>query len=42
MYYTGIDLHKFTSYLTTIDSDGCIVKQANIKNVDYNFLQYSL
>lgn len=40
MYYTGIDLHKFTSYLTTIDSDGCIVKQANIKNVDYNFLQY--
>lgn len=40
MYYTGIDLHKFTSYLTTIDSDGCIVKQANIKNVDYNFFQY--
>lgn len=40
MYYTGIDLHKFTSYLTTIDSDGRIVKQANIKNVDYNFLQY--
>ena len=22
MYYTGIDLHKFTSYLTTVDSSG--------------------
>lgn len=28
MYYTDIDLHKFNSYLTTIDSDGHIVKQA--------------
>ena len=27
MYYTGIDLHKFTSYLTTVDSSGAIVKQ---------------
>ena len=40
MYYTGIDLHKFTSYLTTVDSAGKIVKQQNIKNVDYNFVQY--
>lgn len=40
MYYTGIDLHKFTSYLTTVDSSGKIVKQQNIKNVDYNFVQY--
>ncbi|MBU2494657.1 MAG: transposase [Bacteroidetes bacterium] len=40
MLYTGIDLHKITSYLTTIDSNGCIVKQANIKNIDYNFVQY--
>jgi transposase len=40
MYYTGIDLHKFTSYLTTVDSSGCIVKQQNIKNVDHNFVQY--
>ncbi len=40
MYYTGIDLHKFTSYLTTVDSSGKIVKQKNIKNIDRNFIQY--
>ena len=40
MYYTGIDLHKFTSYLTTVDSSGNIVKQADIKNVGHNFVQY--
>lgn len=40
MYYTGIDLHKFTSYLTTVDSVGKIIKQADLKNVDYNFINY--
>ncbi len=40
MYYTGIDLHKFTSYLTTVNSTGKIIKQQNIKNVDHNFIQY--
>ena len=40
MYYTGIDLHKFTSYLTTVDSSGMIVKQADIKNVNHNFVRY--
>jgi transposase len=40
MYYTGIDLHKFTSYLTTVDSSGCIVKQSNLKNNDFEFVQY--
>ena len=40
MYYTGIDLHKFTSYLTTVDSAGKIIKQADLKNVDHNFVQY--
>lgn len=40
MYYTGIDLHKFTSYLTTVDSSGKIIKEADIKNVDHNFIQY--
>ena len=40
MYYTGIDLHKFTSYLTTVDSSGKIVKEADIKNVNHNFVQY--
>jgi len=40
MYYTGIDLHKFTSFLTTVDSSGKIIKQENVKNVDHNFIQY--
>ena len=40
MYYTGIDLHKFTSYLTTVDSKGNIIKQHNMKNVEHNFVQY--
>jgi transposase len=40
MYYTGIDLHKFTSYLTTVDSSGAIVKQESLKNVAHNFVQY--
>lgn len=40
MYYTGIDLHKFTSFLTTVDSLGKIIKQQNIKNVEHNFVQY--
>jgi len=40
MYYTGIDLHKFTSYLTTVDGSGAIIKQVNIKNVRHNFIQY--
>ena len=40
MYYTGIDLHKLTSYLTTVDESGAIIKQADIKNVHHNFIQY--
>src|SRR4030042_6557978 len=40
MYYTGIDLHKFTSYLTTIDSSGAIIKQEDMKNIAHNFIQY--
>lgn len=40
MYYTGIDLHKFTSYLTTVNSSGSVVKQADLKNVNHNFIQY--
>jgi transposase len=40
MYYTGIDLHKLTSYLTTVDSSGNIIKEADIKNVDHNCVQY--
>jgi transposase len=40
MYYTGIDLHKFTSYLTTVDSSGKIIKEADVKNADHNFVEY--
>ena len=40
MYYTGIDLHKATSFLTTIDESGKIIKQQNIKNLSHNFIQY--
>ncbi len=40
MYYTGVDLHKFASYLTTVDSSGINVIQENIKNVAHNFVQY--
>ena len=40
MYYTGIDLHKFTSYLTTVNSSGDIVKHENLENVAHNFIQY--
>lgn len=40
MFYTGIDLHKHSSYLTTVDSSGNIIKQADIKNVYHNFVQY--
>lgn len=40
MYYTGIDQHKRTAYLTTVDSDGVIVNQANIKNTTHDILNY--
>jgi transposase len=40
MYYTGIDLHKSSSFLTTVDATGNIIKQADIKNIDFNFVQY--
>ncbi len=38
MYYTGIDLHKFTSFLTTVESNGKVVKKDNLKT----FLRTSL
>ena len=33
MYYTGIDLHKFTSFLTTVEPDGNILKKENFKTL---------
>jgi transposase len=40
MYYTGIDLHKFTSFLITVEPDGNIIKKENFKNSPQNFIQY--
>lgn len=31
-YYSGIDLHKHTSYIATVNADGSVVKEANLKN----------
>ena len=42
MYYTGIDLHRKTSFLTTVDSDGRIVKKANLCNDEPTILEYFL
>ncbi len=40
MYYTGIDQHKQTSYLTTVDNKGIIIKQANLRNNPHDILNY--
>ena len=42
MYYTGIDLHRKTSFLTTVDSRGQIVKKANLANNEPTILEYFL
>ncbi|MBW2067099.1 MAG: transposase, partial [Deltaproteobacteria bacterium] len=40
MYYTGIDLHKKTSYFTTINEEGRVVKRANLVNDEALILDY--
>jgi hypothetical protein len=42
MYYTGIDLHRKTSFLTTVDSKGQIIKKDNLKNDEARILEYFL
>jgi len=42
MYYTGIDLHKKTSFITTIDKDGQIVKRRNLINDEVEILHFFL
>jgi transposase len=32
MYYTGIDLHKKTSFITTVDEEGRVVARRNLPN----------
>ena len=40
MYYTGIDLHKKTSFITTVDENGHIVARANLVNNESDILNY--
>lgn len=42
MYYTGIDLHKKTSFITTINKNGQIVKRRNIVNDEVEILHFFL
>jgi transposase len=40
MYYTGIDLHKKTSFITTIDESGKVVFRRNFQNKEEHILEY--
>ncbi|MBW2082080.1 MAG: hypothetical protein JRI39_03065 [Deltaproteobacteria bacterium] len=40
MYYTGIDLHKKTSFLTTVDESGKMVTKENLLNDEKTILDY--
>ena len=40
MYYTGIDLHKKTSFITTVDEEGQIVSRGKFDNIETEILDY--
>lgn len=40
MYYTGIDLHKKTCFITTIDESGKVVTRANLENKEEAILKH--
>jgi transposase len=40
MYYTGIDLHKKTSFITTVDDSGKVVFRRNFANQEEHILDY--
>jgi len=40
MFYSGIDLHKNMSVITTIDDNGIIIKQQKLANDEYLILNY--
>lgn len=40
MFYSGIDQHKLFSVITTVNNDGIIVKQAELKNNSFDILNY--
>jgi transposase len=40
MFYSGIDLHKNNCFITTIDKDGLIVRQAKLPNEEHVILNF--
>ena len=40
MLYTGIDKHKDNSFLTTVNSEGSIGKQARVRNTEFALNEY--
>lgn len=40
MYYSGIDQHKLFSYITTVDSDGIVIKEAKLNNNNFEIPNY--
>ncbi|MEJ2137556.1 MAG: IS110 family transposase [Desulfofustis sp.] len=40
MYYTGIDLHKKTSFITTVDESGKVVFRRNFANREQDIIDY--
>jgi transposase len=40
MYYTGIDLHKKTSFITTVNESGKVVFRRNFANQEEHILEY--
>ncbi len=40
MFYSGIDQHKLFSYITTVDCDGIIIKEAKLNNNSFEILNY--
>lgn len=40
MFYSGIDQHKLFSYITTVNSDGTIIKEAKLNNNNFDILSY--
>lgn len=40
MYYSGIDLHKDMSYITTLNDEGNIIKQQKLPNDEHTILSY--
>jgi len=40
MFYSGIDLHKDMSFITTLDEQGTIVKQQKLPNDEHTILNY--